>query len=100
NIEDAEEIIFNKAASFLILKPMMLGGIIPSLNIADIAKENGIQSVVTSSFEGVIGRIGAVNAAAFINNDLAHGLATADYFDEEVMPDPFPVSNGKIVFHN
>ncbi len=96
SFKNAEEFITKKAASFLILKPMMLGGIIPTLKIADLAKENGIDTVVTSSFETVIGRIGAVNAAAFVNNNLAHGLGTADYFDETEVTDPFPVSNGKI----
>ena len=79
---------------------MMLGGIIPTLNIADLAKENGIQTVITSSFETVIGRTGVVNTAAFINNNLAHGLGTADYFNEAEIANPFPVSNGKIVFHS
>jgi o-succinylbenzoate synthase len=98
NIDDAEKVVLNKAAGYIILKPMMIGGIIPTLKIGDFARDNGIQTVVTSSFEGLIGRISAVNAAAFINNDLAHGLATADYFDEENIPDPYPVSNGKILF--
>ena len=97
-MDNAEEFILNKAADYLILKPMMLGGIIPTLKIADFAKLNGINAIVTSSFEGVIGRIGAVNAAAFVNNELAHGLATADYFDEENIPDPYPVSEGRILF--
>jgi len=96
--EDAESAIFNKSVSYLILKPMMTGGIIPVLNIADLAKKNGIESIVTSSFEGAIGRIGAVYSAALINNDFAHGLATGDFFDEENVPDPFPVSDGKIEF--
>lgn len=98
SMKDAKEFVNNKAASFLILKPIMLGGIIPTLKIADYAKENGIQTVVTSSFESVIGRVGIVNAAALINNNLAHGLGTGNYFDEENLPDPFPVSDGKILF--
>jgi len=100
SFKDAEEFITKRAASFLILKPMMLGGIIPTLKIADLAKENGIETVVTSSFETVVGRTGVVNAAALINNNLAHGLGTADYFDEGEAADPFPVSNGKIVLRS
>ncbi|OGU30996.1 MAG: o-succinylbenzoate synthase [Ignavibacteria bacterium GWA2_35_9] len=97
-MKDAEEIVAKKAAQFLILKPMMLGGIIPTLKIAGFAKGNGIESVVTSSFENIIGKIGVVNAAALVNNNLSHGLSTADYFDETDIPDPFPVSEGKILF--
>jgi len=99
SFKDAEEIIGIKAASFLILKPMMIGGIIPTLKIADLAKRNGVETIITSSFETLVGRTGVVNAAAFINNNLAHGLGIADYFDDEAeITNPFPVANGKIVF--
>jgi o-succinylbenzoate synthase len=98
SMKDAKGFVNNKAVSFLILKPMMLGGILPTLKIADFAKEHGIQTIVTSSFESVIGRVGVVNAAALINNDLVHGLGTGNYFDEQNLPDPFPVSGGKILF--
>ena len=97
-INDAYEIIADNAASFLILKPMMLGGIIPTLKIADLARGNMIKCIVTSSFENMIGRIATVNAAALINNNLSHGLATADYFDQTDIPDPFPILDGKILF--
>ena len=97
-IEDAYEIISDGSASFLILKPMILGGIIPTLKIADLAKGNKIKCVVTSSFENMVGRITTVNAAALMNNNLSHGLATADYFDQTEIPDPFPVLEGKILF--
>lgn len=95
---DAEKFISHKAASFLVLKPMMIGGIIPALKIADLARENNIQTVITSSFESVIGRTGIVNAAALVNNNLAHGLGTSVYFDENDIADPFPVKNGKITY--
>ena len=97
-MKDAYEIIADGSASFLILKPMMLGGIIPTLKIADLAKGNNIKCVVTSSLENMVGKIATVNAAAMINNNLSHGLATADYFDQTDIPDPFPVLEGKILF--
>lgn len=99
NFADAEKFIANKAASFLILKPMMLGGIIPTLKIADLAKENNIQTVITSSFETVIGRTGVVNTAAIVDNNLAHGLGVAGYFDEKDIDNLYPVNEGRILFH-
>jgi o-succinylbenzoate synthase len=100
SFKEAEKFVTNKATLFLILKPMMLGGILPTLKIADLAKQNEIETVITSSFETIIGRIGVVNAAAFVNNNLAHGLGIADYFNEKDTANPFPVSNGKIIFHS
>lgn len=100
SFKDAEECVTKKAASFLILKPMMLGGIIPTLKIADLVKDNEIETIITSSFETIIGRVGIVYTAALVNNKLAHGLGTADYFDEDEITDPFPVSGGKILLKN
>ena len=95
-VKDAVEIISCKAAVYLILKPMMLGGIIPSMNIVKLADENGIKCVITSSFESVFGRSFAVFIASLIENDLAHGLDTGRYFEKDLAADPYPVINGKI----
>lgn len=94
--KDAINLIAKKAASVLILKPMMLGGIIPTLKIIRLAEENGIKSVITSSFESVIGRSMAIFAASIVKNDLAHGLATGKFFEKDLAIDPYPVIKGKI----
>ncbi len=94
--KDAKNFISKKAASILILKPMMLGGIIPTLNIIRLAEENGIGVVISSSFESVIGRSMAIFAASVVKNNLAHGLATGIYFEKDLAIDPYPVKNGKI----
>lgn len=94
--KDAKNFISKKTASVLILKPMMLGGIIPTLNIIRLAEENGIEVVISSSFESVIGRSMAIFAASVVKNDLAHGLATGIYFDKDLTVDPYPVIKGKI----
>jgi o-succinylbenzoate synthase len=81
----------------LIIKPMMLGGLIPALNIIDAADRNGIKTVISSSFESAIGRSMAVLAASTVKNDTAHGINTAAYFEKDLIPDPYPVNNGKII---
>lgn len=96
NEKDVNNFISKKAASVLILKPMMLGGIIPTLNIIRLAEENGIGVVISSSFESVIGRSMAIFAASVVKNDLAHGLATGIYFEKDLAIDPYPVKNGRI----
>ncbi len=96
NVNDARKIISSKAANYLILKPMMLGGLIPSLEIIKLAEDNGIKCVVTSSFESVFGRSFSAFIASLINNDLAHGLDTGRYFEKDLAADPYAVINGKI----
>ena len=94
--QDAVDFVTKKAASVLILKPMMLGGIINTMNIADLAKKNKIKTIITSSFESVIGRSFAILAASFLKDEIAHGLATAEFFEKDLFDDPYPVKNGVI----
>lgn len=95
-VKDAAEFIQKKAADVIILKPMMLGGIIPLLLIKNLAEQNGIKVVVTTSFESVVGRSIAVFAASTVKGEMAHGLATAGLFEKDLFPDPYPVQNGII----
>jgi o-succinylbenzoate synthase len=95
-IKDASEYIRHKAAAVLILKPMMLGGIITLLKIKNLAEQNGLKVVVTSSFESVVGRAIAVFAASTVTEVIAHGLATGKYFEKDLFTDPYQVKNGII----
>ena len=96
SIKDAYDFISRKAASVIILKPMMLGGIIPTLKIIQFAQENKIKVVVTTSLDSCIGRSFAVLAASFVEQETAHGLGTAELFENDLFPDPYPVKNGQI----
>lgn len=93
---DAINIIRNNLASVLILKPMMLGGLTPAMDIIDEAERNQKKVVISSSFETSIGRSIAIFAAGILKEQTAHGLAVADYFKDTIVSDPFPVSNGII----
>ncbi len=96
DFKTAEKFITEKAITFIVLKPMMLGGLLPTLEIAELAENNNIIPVITSSFESVIGRANAVIAAASVNSDIAHGLAVSRYFETNIDEDKYPVMNGTI----
>jgi len=96
SLQDAQKIIEEKLAQVLILKPMMLGGILNTLRIADLAKKNKLKVIITTSFESALGRSFAILAASFLDNGLAHGLGTAGYFQKDIFEDPYPVKNGII----
>ncbi|QQS37481.1 MAG: o-succinylbenzoate synthase [Ignavibacteriales bacterium] len=94
--DDALDIIINGTADVLILKPMMIGGLIPTLQIIDNAKRSGIKCVISSSFESAVGRAFATFAAACIEDDVAHGLSVGEYFEEDIEQFILPIRNGFI----
>lgn len=96
-LKDIYDFVSKKAVSVLILKPMMLGGIIPTVKAIEFAHENKIKTVITTSLGSVIGKSFAVLAASFVEDEIAHGLGTAELFEKDLFTDPYPVKNGQII---
>ncbi len=85
------------AADVLVLKPMVLGGLLPSLRLAHRADELGVGYYVTSSLDGVVARLGAAHlAAALPKAEWASGLAVGQLFEKDTGPDPCPPRGGEI----
>src|SRR6266852_2336881 len=81
----------------LVLKPAVLGGILPALRLAQRAYQLGVASYVTSALDGVIARLGAAHlAAALPRNGYACGLGVGALFASEPGPDPCPPRRGSI----
>lgn len=81
-----------------VLKPMVLGGILPALGIARQGAAIGVDSYVTSSFDGVVARAGAAHlAAALPSAKYASGLAVGEHFKDEPAGHPYHPSQGRIV---
>jgi len=81
----------------MVLKPAVLGGILPSLRLARRANELGVATYVTSALDGVIARLGAAHlAAALPSNGYACGLGVGALFSSEPGPDPCPPLRGRI----
>ncbi len=97
SVKEAKEFIKSGAVSYLILKPMMIGGLLPTLEIIKQAVAENITPVITSSFESAVGKTNAVIAAASVNANVAHGLGVADHFINTITNDPFPIKSGKII---
>lgn len=96
SLKDAKQFIDSKSISHIILKPMMLGGLLPTLEIINYAEENNVTPVVTTSFESAIGKINAVIAAANVKSGIAHGLGTNNLFTENLIEDPYQINSGTI----
>ena len=94
--EEAKKFINSGAVSYIVLKPMLIGGLLPTIEIINLAESKNVKPVITSSFESAVGRTNAVIAAACVKEDVAHGLAVNDYFNNDLMNDPYQIKSGTI----
>ncbi len=80
-----------------VLKPMVLGGLLPALALAKRGAMMGVESYVTSSLDGVVARAGAAHlAAALPSGKFASGLAVGSLFTNEPASHPFAPVRGRI----
>lgn len=84
------------AADVIILKPMTIGGPVETVRLAVRALEAGVDPVITTTIDAVIARTAAVHIASAIPEVRACGLATADFLESDLRPNPAPVSDGHI----
>lgn len=96
SLEDVYKVINESKINFIILKPMIYGGIISSLQLIQKAGKNNKNVIISSSFESAVGKSVLVLLATSINHSFAHGLDTSEYFKNDLSKDPFGVKNGKI----
>lgn len=90
-------LIERKAVDVLVLKPMALGGLDHALSLIESARDHGLVTIVTDSLESAIGRTGALHlAAALPGPERACGLASGEWFERDVVPDPPRVRAGRL----
>ncbi len=79
----------------IVLKPTLIGGIIKSWQLAQIAQSRGIEVVITSAIETAYGLWPICYLAAAVNNGLHHGLATAYWLEDTLIEAP-EIKHGRI----
>lgn len=93
---DVTAVLGAEAADVLVLKPMVLGGPGAAYAIATRLRDAGVDPVLSTTIDGVLGRTAACHVAATIPEVRPCGLATADHFERDLGPDPAPVSDGRM----
>lgn len=84
----AQRIVEEDVADILVVKPMVLGGLLPARTVACYAREHGLDVVVTAFLDTVVGRHGAAHLAASLGpTPYAHGIGAPRDF-EHVLPMP------------
>ncbi|GAA0555654.1 enolase C-terminal domain-like protein [Halorubrum ejinorense] len=91
-----EAVVDADAADAVILKPMALGGPDRALAAALRAWSAGVDPVVTTTIDAVVARTAAVHVAAAVPDVSPCGLATGSLLDEDLAPDPCPVTDGAV----
>ncbi|GMU05341.1 o-succinylbenzoate synthase [Corallococcus caeni] len=85
------------AVGAVVIKPMVLGGLLPSMVVALRAAHLGMHAFVTSSIDGVVARAGAAHlASALPSGELASGLAVGRLFADEPRDHPYQPHGGLV----
>lgn len=82
------EAVLHSRLRRVVLKPVLQGGPLRTLELAHRLRSGGIEVVITTAVESAIGAWAAVHVAAALDNGLAHGLDTARWLAEDVAPGP------------
>jgi o-succinylbenzoate synthase len=99
SIDELKKIITNDLFQFIVIKPMILGSIFNLIEIMNLAEIKNTYVVISSAFETAVGRSLLVFLSSLVKHNYAHGLATSSFFEDEGIPDPFPIENGAIKFN-
>jgi o-succinylbenzoate synthase len=96
SIDNLIEYITNGTFKYIIVKPMILGSIFKLIELIKLAESRNVNLIVSSAFETAVGLSILIYLAAITNHNLAHGLATSCYLQNDNMHDPFQIINGEI----
>ncbi|MFB6118415.1 mandelate racemase/muconate lactonizing enzyme family protein [Halosegnis sp.] len=91
---DLETVLTTGAADAVVLKPMAMGGPDVALEAAVLARDAGVDPVVTTTVDGPLARAAAVHVAAALPDVAPCGLATGDRV-AGTRHDPAPVVEGR-----
>ncbi len=94
---DADSLLQLDTIRRIILKPMVLGGLLPSLRLGRRAQELGVEVVVTTTVDSAAGVWMATQLAAALNaaGQLCHGLGTSAWLQQD-LGNPPEIYNGTI----
>lgn len=84
-------------ADFLVLKPMVLGGLRRAYAIAQQGLARGARPVVTTTFDSSIGTAAALHLAAALPTwNMAHGLSTGAHLAADIVREPLLPQRGML----
>jgi len=98
NSDDVKKLLAESDIQYFVLKPSIMGDITEVINLIKLIEAAERNVIISSAFESSIGRSALVFLSSLVENNLAHGLAVASYFTNDIAKDPYHLTNGKIIF--
>ena len=93
----AQRVLEVGAADVLVIKPMVVGGLRPARQIAELASAAGASVVVTTTIDAGVGTAAALHLAATLPPaSPACGLATGALLADDLVVEPLIAHNGRI----
>ncbi|MCM2329274.1 MAG: o-succinylbenzoate synthase [Lysobacter sp.] len=97
SLEEGWRVVRERGADVLVLKPMALGGLRATRELAVAAIEAGLGVVVTSVLDTAVGVAGALHLAASLPGpERAHGLATVGLLEDAPVEGLYPPHAGEM----
>jgi o-succinylbenzoate synthase len=93
----AKAIVESGAAGLLVIKPMIVGGLRPALEIICLAASYDIESIITTTIDSGVGIAAALHLAAGLTGTRACGLATAELLESALTLNTPRAENGAMV---
>ena len=86
-----------EAAQFLIVKPMVVGGLRAALEIAKLGERRSVAVIVTTTIDSGVGTAAALHLAAALPLDgPACGLATTSLLNASLLASPLAIERGRM----
>ena len=83
DFDSAEKNIEQQTADVFVIKPMISGGFVESKKIVELARQENIRVVITSSLETEVGRMACLHLAAANEISEPCGVATGVFLQED-----------------
>ena len=102
SVAAARELLAAGAADVLVVKPARVGGPFAAWEIEELAGADGVPVVISTLFETGVGIAAALATAAGLapvagpTADLAHGLATADLLESDLLVHSLKIEHGRM----
>ena len=103
SVSAARELLTARAADVLVVKPARVGGPVAVREIADMAAAEGVPVVISTLFETGVGLAAALAVSGGLPvvggamRDRAHGLATADLLESDLLTRALPIVDGRMI---
>lgn len=96
-LDRTRRLIERAIVSAVVLKPVALGGLLPTVELIELARQNGVRVILSSLIETAIGRSAIAHlAAAHPQLSGPHGLATGPWFADDVAAEPDRIDGGRL----